>query len=256
MNFIVEKSVEILSVSSNLVLLFPVIVCLRLKLRLQALIWCITGMFSFFYHLCKIEPCTCFISYEKLVLWDHIFSATMVTVIVYEMVCFFKKIPRVVEFGIITFSLVVNIIFIHLTGLVGIPYAIYLLTYSIFIAIVIIVKGMRDSSNKDRSEYLDTFIDITDNNVTDKGLYVIGVSSLGFAFICFAMPTYIEMKLYYSLHSLWHICGSVGVGFILISMRHYLWSWRNEFRLIRQIKKRRLITRKKKIKSKKKFEQV
>ncbi len=229
----VDIFLELFTVQSNIAFVFPILACLVVHQRFQAFLWTVVGIMSFLYHLCEIEIGVCVMSLDRLKRWDHIFSATISTVICFECVYMFTKIKRYIEIIVLTISLLVNIVLVNFVfGYIGVPHSIYLACYSTVLVLVLVIIGLIKVGKKEKGKTrkklitnLDNSLKTIFNRLTNKAFYISGLVCLGGALLLFFMPSLITRELYDATHSFWHIFSSIGVSLILLSMREYLIEW-------------------------------
>jgi hypothetical protein len=188
---------------------------------------------SYFYHLCEIDLGLCIAQLSTLRKWDHIFAATTTTIIVFELVYFFKKISKIWECSIITVSFIFNFFMIYfIFEYVTIHYAIYLLVYGLALLGFLVCLGFKKLNKKEKR--FDRKLKIALNRLTNKGIYILGIMFLGGSLILFVLPAIVGGLIYDVTHSLWHITSAIGVSMILISMKDFLLSWKKRRKKLHQ----------------------
>lgn len=215
-----EVVFKVLSVVTNFLLLIPVALSFTKRFYVHMIFWLCLGIVSYSYHLCKITSTACFLQFEIIRLWDHIFATTGIFIIGIELFYFIRVIRWYWEIVIIggVFILNVSLFYIIGTAVVFAWHVGLLVTCIIFVVIVMYIKNVRVMRSKNIKVSHIHYARHMFRGRVRKYWYIGGIISLIVAFILYELEKHIGIGFYFYIHTFWHVFGAFGVSMIIFSL--------------------------------------
>lgn len=201
---------KILSVITNFLFVIPGALTLSKGFFIHLIFWLLTGCVSYAYHLCKITTFACFVQFDVLRQWDHIFSTTLIVVLGIEIFYIIGRIRWYWEALVVLLVFVVNIILVSTIGN-GVNFTgqlVFLGVYIIFIGIGLCVKNVKKHT-------LGVFC-----KRVILGWYISGLVSIVIAYIFLQISELFSEEFYYYFHTFWHVFGALGASMIIFSFQN------------------------------------
>lgn len=193
--------IRILPVISNFVFIGPISVTLFHKKYFYSIILLTTAIISYFYHFCRIEERSCFLSFYNIRLIDHVFSNALFVPIIFQYVHFLIFISSYIKLIIYIIILILNM---SLALIFGFEHIVFTTTRIVFVLIPTIVVlyfiiHYKQHTMKDSFYF---YCKIIFKRVhVPLYLFSIILGIIGLCCLVIDEPS----ELYDIIHSLWHI---------------------------------------------------